>query len=73
MAIHPPQGAGRRLHPDANRLADLFGLMVYERSSSVLRVHVAPDILETYARWQGPMPAGLADIAGERDVPRQRV
>lgn len=59
MAIHPPEGPERRLHPDANRLADLFGLMVYERSPSVLRSQVAPDILEIYARWQGPMPSGL--------------
>ena len=57
MAIHPPEGPERRLHPDANRMADLFGLMVYERSSSVRRADVAPDILEIYARWRGPMPA----------------
>jgi len=56
MAIHPPEGAERRLHPDANRLADLFGLMVYEHAPSVPRAQVAPDILEIYARWQGPMP-----------------
>ena len=31
MVLNPPEGMERRLHPDANRLADLFGLMIYER------------------------------------------
>ena len=65
MAIHPPEGPERRLHWDANRLADLFGLMVYERAPSVQRAHVAPDILKIYARWQGPMP-GAPRTVGEQ-------
>jgi|EndMetStandDraft_4_1072995.scaffolds.fasta_scaffold108855_3 hypothetical protein len=56
MSCHPPEGAERRLHKDANRLADLFGLMVYERAGSVQREHVAPDILDIYSKWAGPMP-----------------
>jgi hypothetical protein len=56
MAFHPPEGTERRLHKDANRLADLFGLMVYERAKSVPRANVAADILEIFTKWAGPMP-----------------
>lgn len=56
MAFHPPEGAEKRLHKDANRLADLFGLMVYEHASSVQRGNVAPDILDTFIKWAGSMP-----------------
>ncbi len=56
MAFHPPEGAERRLHKDANRLADLFGLMVYERARSVPRANVAADILEIFTKWAGPTP-----------------
>jgi hypothetical protein len=59
MAIHPPTGAERRLHPDANRLADLFGLMVYERTPAVRHDAVPADIVEIYSRWRGPMAMAL--------------
>jgi hypothetical protein len=59
LAINPP--VDFVLHRDASRLVDLFGLMVYERAPSVLRAQVAQDILEIYARWQGPMPTRLVE------------
>ena len=64
MVLNPPEGMERRLHPDANRLADLFGLMIYERVQCVPRERVAADILEIFARWQGPMPAEVAKAGG---------
>lgn len=55
MAIHPPTGAERRLHPDANRLADLFGLTMYQRTPAVSCSAGPADILESYVRWCGPL------------------
>lgn len=53
MAVHPPEGAELRLHKDANRMADLFGLMVYQRVTSVALADIEAGILDAYRRWDG--------------------
>ena len=35
METHPPVGLERSLHPDANTLAGLWGLMSYQRLTEV--------------------------------------
>lgn len=52
MAANPPEGAELRLHPDANRLAGLWGLMSYERRDAVAIGDVSPEVLEAYRRWR---------------------
>lgn len=49
---HPSTGAGRQLHPDAFLMADLFGLMLHHRQTSVPIHEVAPDILAAFQRWE---------------------
>ena len=51
MAVHPPSGAELRLHADANRMADLLGLMIYQRVASVCVADVESGILDAYRRW----------------------
>ena len=54
MAAHPPEGLERSLHPDANTLATLWGLMAYQRSRSVPVADVDQEVLVVYERWAGP-------------------
>ena len=49
LAIHPPAGPERRQQPDASRLADLYGLMVYERLQELRSVRVDAEVLEVFA------------------------
>ena len=57
MTEHPPTGEERRLHPDANRMADLFAVMALERIVSVPQDTVKPSVLEAYERWRLGAPA----------------
>lgn len=57
MKEHPPTGEERRLHPDANRMADLFAVMALERIASVPRDTVKASVLEAYERWRLGAPA----------------
>ena len=58
MSAHPPEGLERSLHPDANALANLWGLMAYQRISAVPIADVDPSVLVVYKRWSGPsLPA----------------
>jgi hypothetical protein len=52
LTVHPPSGVERKLHPDANRLATLFGLMIYSRAETITIGDVDPQILEAYLRWR---------------------
>lgn len=51
MAAHPPEGIELRLHDDANAIAGLWGLMSYERLTSVPVEQVKPKVLDAYRRW----------------------
>lgn len=51
MTAHPPEGLELRLHPDANRMADLLGLMIYQRVTSVSVAEVKTVIMDAYRRW----------------------
>ena len=51
MASHPPEGLERSLHPDANALATLWGLMSYLGARAVPLSQVDPLVLQTYRRW----------------------
>ena len=52
MDAHPPEGIELRLHPDANKIAGLWGLMIYQRTISIPVELVSPDVLEAYRRWK---------------------
>ena len=52
MKEHPPTGEERRLHADANRMADLFAVMALGRIPSVALDTVEPGVLEAYQRWK---------------------
>ncbi|WP_225776462.1 DUF3717 domain-containing protein [Pseudomonas sp. Marseille-Q5115] len=51
---NPSTGPGRRLHPDASLMADLFGIMLHHRAQEADTAGVAPAILEAYQRWASP-------------------
>jgi hypothetical protein len=51
MAAHPPRGIDFALHGDANRMADLWGLMVLRRIDHVALADVSPAVLDAYSRW----------------------
>ncbi len=51
MAAHPPEGTDLKMHPDANRMADLWAAMTIERSTSVPLADVDPRVLEAFQRW----------------------
>lgn len=57
MEAHPPDGAELRLHPDANTLAGLWGLMSYEKTQAVPVEQVKPSVMEAYRRWAVGGPA----------------
>ena len=59
MAAHPPEGLERSLHPDANTLATLWGLMAYQGVSSVAISDVDQAVLTVYERWAKPLTAPL--------------
>ncbi len=52
MEAHPPQGLERALHSDADRLAGLWGLMIYERSADISVDQVEPEVRDVYRRWK---------------------
>lgn len=51
MESNPPCGLEFQMHPDANVIAGLWGLMNYERTESVAMEQVKPEVLEAYRRW----------------------
>ena len=51
MESNPPCGLEFQMHPDANVIAGLWGLMNYERTASVPMEQVKPEVLEAYRRW----------------------
>lgn len=51
MQAHPPCGLEFEMHPDANVIAGLWGLMSYQRAESVSLDEVKPDVLDAYRRW----------------------
>ena len=53
MGAHPPEGLERSLHPEANALANLWGLMAYQRIAAVPIADVDPTVLAVYQRWSG--------------------
>ncbi len=53
MDAHPPEGIELRLHPDANSMAGLWGLMLYERTTSVPIDQMEAEVLDAYRRWSG--------------------
>ncbi len=58
MAAHPPCGLEFQMHPDANVIAGLWGLMNYERSASVPVDQVKPEVMAAYRRWSPALPEG---------------
>ena len=52
MAANAATGAELRLHPDASRMADLFGTMIDQRVDSVPMVAVDAGILDAYMKWR---------------------
>ncbi len=58
MAAHPPCGLEFQMHPDANVIAGLWGLMNYERSASVPVDQVKPEVMDAYRRWSPALPEG---------------
>lgn len=52
MAAHPPAGLELTLHPEANALADVFGLMSYTRMTDIERGALKPGQLEAFERWR---------------------
>ena len=59
MAAHPPEGLERSLHPDADMLANLWGLMAYQGTRSVAICEVDAAVLVVYERWAQPLTAPL--------------
>lgn len=53
MEAHPPSGHAHEMHPDANRMADLWASMVYTGCQAVDVSTVKPAIIEAYLRWSG--------------------
>jgi hypothetical protein len=54
MVAHPPTGLDFALHCDANRMADLWGLMVLRRIDQVALSEVPPAVIDAYTRWMAP-------------------
>lgn len=54
MEAHPPAGLDFQMDPDANTIASLWGLMLYERAASVALSQVSQPVLEAYRRWSSP-------------------
>lgn len=52
MATHPPEGLEYRMHPDANRMADLWAAMLVERIDSVPVDGVDHRVIEAFERWR---------------------
>ncbi|WP_374684722.1 DUF3717 domain-containing protein [Variovorax sp. ZS18.2.2] len=51
MRAHPPSGMERRLHVDANAMAELWARMLVTRTTSVVINDVDPDTLAALNRW----------------------
>jgi hypothetical protein len=54
MKAHPTIGDERRMHPDANTMANLWAPMVLRRQSNVLVADVDERVLVAFRRWQTP-------------------
>lgn len=48
---NPASGPGHKLHPDASRMADLFGVMLHRRQQAVELEAVELDIQAAIDRW----------------------
>jgi hypothetical protein len=48
---NPASGPGHKLHPDASRMADLFGVMLRHGRHAVELETVEPEIQEAINRW----------------------
>jgi hypothetical protein len=62
MTKHPPEGDERRLHPEASRLADLFGEMWYAKTPDVMVDSVPPDIRDLFEKWKLPETEGKSAL-----------
>ena len=58
MAAHPPGGTDFQMHPDANVIASLWGLMNYERTAAIPLEQVKPEVMAAYRRWSTDLPEG---------------
>lgn len=54
MRAHPPIGDERRMHPDANAMADLWAPMVLGRLTEVSVDAVDGRVMAAFLRWQAP-------------------
>ena len=54
MRAHPTIGDERRMHPDANVMADLWAPMVLGRKSEVPVAVVDERVMAAFRRWQTP-------------------
>lgn len=52
MEAHPPEGLELSLHADANCIAGLWGLMSYQRITSIPVSEVDAKVLEAFGRWR---------------------
>jgi hypothetical protein len=55
MLAHPAIGDERRMHPDANAMANLWAPMVLRRQADVLVAGVDQRVLIAFRRWQVPV------------------
>jgi hypothetical protein len=55
MRAHPAIGDERRMHPDANAMADLWAPMVLRRQVEVLVAGVDERVLSAFRQWQVPV------------------
>lgn len=51
LAAHPP--VDQRLHREASRLADLYGVMVFEHQASAMLASLEPDLHDLLNKWCG--------------------
>lgn len=52
MSAFPPEGVEKRLHPDANKMADVWCRMVLEGMTSIETAAVNDSTLEAIERWR---------------------
>lgn len=51
MVANPPQGDEHAMHPDANRMANLWAVMTLERQQEVPAEGVDPRVIEAMQKW----------------------
>jgi len=50
-AAHPEYTSRKLLHPDAERLCEVLGMMIYRKSNAVRRDMLQEEHLEALKRW----------------------